>query len=204
MLTDRFYLGLSALLGGSRRGPLSIAIGRGESSWDAAPPVPRRDRAMLYKEVARRKVLAKDISYVDAAGKDSKEPTTRLRIQASFPAGEGGGTLRECGLWMGEGEDAALLAHFIHPRLEKAEGDTLLRSIVLDLAPARPLAQETPTRYLGNSQQEEVHDLENSKKACQLDEIRVDRRHYFNSVEEALSLGYDRCAFCFGRGGSNR
>lgn len=204
MLTDRFYLGLSALLSGSRRGPLSIAIGRGESSWDAAPPVPRRDRARLYKEVARRKVLAKDISYVDAAGGDSKEPTTRLRIQASFPAGEGGGTLRECGLWIGEGEDAVLVAHFIHPRVEKAAGDALLRSIVLDLAPGRPLAQETPTRFMGNTLKEEIHDVVNSKKACQLDEIRVDRRYYFNSIDEALSLGYDRCAFCFGRAGSDR
>lgn len=206
MLTDVFYRRLAGMLkdGPQSWGPLSIAIGQGESGWDRAPPLLQRDRKELSKEIARKAVDEKNLHFIDEAGKDSEQPTPRLRIQATFPAGEGTGTLRECGLWMGEGGDAALLAYFIHPRIEKAANGTLLRSIQLDLTPGRTLAQEMPTRFLGNTEAEELHDLQNKKKACKLDALRIDRRYYFNSIDEALNLGYDRCAFCFGRALSDR
>jgi hypothetical protein len=206
MLTDVFYIQLSALiksepLGG---GSLYLAIGTGEAAWDSTPPLLRRDRTALTAEVARKIVSPEDILYISGTGEVSAQPTSRLRVQATFLAGEGRGTLRECGLLMGEESNAVLLAYFIHPRVEKLVDGTLLRSIQLDLTPGRPTVQEMPTRYLGNSKTEELHDLENETAACQLNEIRIDRRHFFNSIDEAVGLGYDYCAFCFGRDLSQR
>lgn len=185
-------------------GPLSIAIGRGETAWDQAPPVLRRNVASLANELARKAIAPEDISYITPSGETSSRPTSRLRLQTTLTPGEGTGTLRECGLWAGEGSGALLLAYFIHSRIEKRAEDTLARSIQLDLTPGRPLAQEIVTRYLGNSKSEEFHDLENETRTCQLDEIRIDRRHYFATVDEALNLGYDYCGFCFGRELSER
>lgn len=201
MLTDFFYQQLATMLksGPQSWGPLSIAIGQGEADWDRTPPVLRRGTTQLAAETARKPLTPEDIDYITETGGTSSRPTSRLRLQTTFASGEGTGTLRECGLWAGEGSGEVLLAYFVHPRIEKRESDSLARSIQLDLTPGRPLAQETVTRYLGNSKTEEFHDLENETRACQLDEIRVDRRHYFPTVEEAVNLGYDRCSFCFGR-----
>jgi hypothetical protein len=206
MLTDVFYQRLAGMLKGGPQswGPLSIAVGQGQVNWDRTPPLLQRSRTALTAELGRKAVNPGNVQFVNAAGDVSAAPTARLRVQTTFAAGEGSGTLRECGLWMGEGDGAALLAYFIHPRVEKAASATLLRSMLLDLTPGRPFAQEIQTRYLGNSQTEEFHDVENKKKSCQLEEIRIDRRHYFNSIDEALNLGYDRCAFCFGRAQSTR
>jgi hypothetical protein len=206
MLTDAFYQRLATLMKGGPQawGPLNIAVGQGATNWDRTPPLLQRSRTALTAELGRNPVNPANVQFLDAAGNISAVPTARLRVQTTFAAGEGSGTLRECGLWMGEGSEAALLAYFIHPRVEKAASATLLRSMLLDLTPGRPAAQEIQTRYLGNSETEELHDVENKKKSCQLDEIRVDRRHYFNSIDEALSLGYDYCAFCFGRALSER
>lgn len=206
MLTEAFYRQLATMImsGPQAGGSLSIAIGRGEPAWDSTPPVLRRSAARLANELARKVLDPEDISYITESGTASAAPTSRLRLQTTFTPGEGAGTLRECGLWAGEGSGALLLAYFIHPRIEKRAEDTLARSIQLDLTPGRPLAQEIVTRYLGNSKSEEFHDLENETRACQLDEIRIDRRHYFATVDEALSLGYDYCGFCFGRELSER
>lgn len=201
MLTDLFYQQLALMLKSEPQswGSLSIAIGQGDTAWDRTPPVLRRTATRLAGETARKALSPEDIDYVTGAGEASAGPTSRLRLQTTFAAGEGTGTLRECGLWTGEGSGAVLLAYFVHPRIEKREDDILGRSIQLDLTPGRALAQETVTRYLGNSRTEEFHDLENETRACQLDEIRIDRRHYFTTVDDALNLGYDYCAFCFGR-----
>lgn len=206
MLTDRFYQQLAVMLKGGPQswGPLSIAIGQGQANWDRTPPLLQRDRTALTTELGRKAVNPNNVQFLNAAGSVSAEPTARLRVQTTFAAGEGSGTLRECGLLMGEGQSAVLLAYFIHSRVEKQVGATLLRSMLLDLTPGRPAAQEIQTRYLGNSKTEELHDLENTKATCQLGEVRIDRRHYFNSIDEALNLGYDYCAFCFGRGLSDR
>ena len=206
MLTDRFYCRLAEMVmsGPQSWGPLNIAIGTGESGWDLAPPLLRRETVALRSEVARKPVSPDDILYINEAGDISSQPTPRLRMQVTFLEGEGVGTLRECGLYMGETGNAMLLAYFIHPRVEKTAEASLLRSIQLDLTPGRPAAQEIPGRYLGNSKTEELHDLENETASCQLDEIRIDRRHYFNTIDDALNLGYDYCAFCFGRELSER
>lgn len=206
MLTEAFYRQLATMImsGPQAWGSLSIAIGQGESGWDRTPPVLRRTTAQLTNELARKALAPEDISYITESGTASAAPTPRLRLQTTFVAGEGTGTLRECGLWAGEGSNAVLLAYFIHPRIEKRADDTFARSIQLDLTPGRSLPQETTTRYLGNSKTEEMHDLENETTACQLDEIRTDRRHYFVTVDEALNLGYDYCGFCFGRDLSER
>jgi hypothetical protein len=54
-------------------------------------------------------------------------------------------------------------------------------------------------RYLGNTHKEEVHDLDNEKGNCQIDEI-IEAGHDvpFSSLAVAHSLGYDSCAFCIG------
>ncbi len=206
MLTDRFYQELATLLkGGSQEwGPLSIAIGQGEQSWDRTPPLMQRGIQTLVHEVARQIINAQDIVYLNDENEVSVQATPRLRIQTNFPAEIGTGTLRECGLLLGVGDAAVLLAYFIHPRIEKLSDATLTRHIQLDLRPGKVLPEELPTRYLGNTKSEEFHDLENTSAACQLNEIRIDRRHYFVSIDEALALGYDYCAFCFSKELSQR
>jgi hypothetical protein len=54
-------------------------------------------------------------------------------------------------------------------------------------------------RYLANKNTMEVHDLDNEKTNCQIDKI-VNRGHDqpYNSLSEAGSAGYDKCAYCFG------
>lgn len=58
-------------------------------------------------------------------------------------------------------------------------------------------------RFLGNTNKKEVHDLDNEKPACQIDEIiRAGHEVPFNSKESAHAAGYDNCAHCIG--GSRR
>lgn len=206
MLTEQFYTQLATLVKSEPRngGSLYFAIGQGQAQWDTAPPLLRRDRTALTRELIRKAVVADDIDFLNEAGAVSKQASPRLRVKVSFGAGEGSGTLRECGLLLGNGRDAILLAYFIHSRFEKQDESILERSIQLDLRPGKILAQEISTRYLGNAKTEELHDVENENAACQLNEIRIDRRHYFNNINDALNLGYDYCAYCFGRELSER
>jgi hypothetical protein len=80
----------------------------------------------------------------------------------------------------------------------------------LSVAPPRPeappaaaagpvVAVSVQTRLLGNSHARELHDLENVKKQCQIDEIKPDHRVYFRSEREAVAAGYDYCRYCFGK-----
>jgi hypothetical protein len=62
----------------------------------------------------------------------------------------------------------------------------------------------TPTQFLGNSRDREVHDLKNAKKTCQIDKIAADRRVYFKTAADAVKAGYDYCAYCFGKAKSKR
>lgn len=206
MLTTQFYSQLAHLIKNGPRqwGTLSIAIGSGENSWDVTPPLLRRDITALNTEIMRKPIDLNDIQFLDSAGETSLEPTALLRVATTFSASEGSGTLRECGLWLEARDTAILLAYFIHPRIEKIPESRLQRNIQLDLNPGRALAQEIRTRYLGNAKTEELHDLENETGSCQLAEIRRDRRFYFNTIDEALTLGYDHCAFCFSRELSQR
>jgi hypothetical protein len=60
------------------------------------------------------------------------------------------------------------------------------------------------TRFLGNSNKHEVHDLQNAKKQCAIDRIAAKHRVYFNSPQDAVKAGYDYCAYCFGKAASKR
>ncbi len=60
-------------------------------------------------------------------------------------------------------------------------------------------------RYLANTSQSklEVHDLDNEKTGCQIDEIiRAGHDKPYHSREAANRDGYDNCAYCIG--GSTR
>jgi hypothetical protein len=49
----------------------------------------------------------------------------------------------------------------------------------------------------------EVHDLDNEKTQCQIDEIiAAGHERPYTSLEAAHAAGYDNCAYCIG--GSNR
>lgn len=58
-------------------------------------------------------------------------------------------------------------------------------------------------RYCGNTDKKEVHDLDNEKTNCQIDEI-IDAGHDkpYGSLSAAHAAGYDNCAYCLG--GSTR
>ncbi|WP_438480831.1 hypothetical protein [Oleiharenicola lentus] len=56
-------------------------------------------------------------------------------------------------------------------------------------------------RYLANASpsKREVHDLDNEKSQCQIDEIiRAGHDRPFNTLKEARDAGYDNCAWCIG------
>lgn len=110
---------------------------------------------------------------------------------------------------------------YVDPKtLQPAPGQVDYREIILDgeasgCAPPPGSSQPPPGpgqdpgkdktgRYLGNSSAREIHDLQNVKKNCQIDEIRADHRVYFSTQKEALDAGYDYCAYCFGKGKSKR
>ena len=58
-------------------------------------------------------------------------------------------------------------------------------------------------RYCGNTQTKEVHDLDNEKSQCQIDEIiAAGHDKPFNTLEAAHTAGYDNCHYCVG--GSQR
>ncbi len=54
-------------------------------------------------------------------------------------------------------------------------------------------------QYLANVNTKEVHDLDNEKPACQIDEIiRAGHDRPYTSLSSAHSAGYDNCAYCLG------
>jgi hypothetical protein len=54
-------------------------------------------------------------------------------------------------------------------------------------------------RYLGNAHKLEVHDLDNEKPMCQIDEIiRAGHEKPFNPLDDAHKERYDNCAHCLG------
>lgn len=208
MLTNDFYVTLSSALMADVQGHMYLAIGSGEPAWDAAPPTYQRDTTHLVNEFARKAISAENMSYLNEAGDETDTPSARLRIKTIFLETEGIGTLRECGLF----DDTAsavpgsgtLLSYFIHQRIEKSEGLKLERTIELDLTPRSSGPGQIATQYIGNSSSRELHDLDNETGACRINEIRFDNRIYFGSPEQAVGLGYDYCAFCFGRELSQR
>jgi hypothetical protein len=209
MLTWALYNHLAGLLkeGAGSGAGLYIAVGAGDPAWDRGAPPYRRDIAALLTEVARKAVGASDVQFLDERGAETPVAGRRLRIRALFEAGEGEGALRECGLFAAVAgarpNSGLLLSYFMHARIDKGPQMSLARAFHLDLTP-HPAGGAQPTRYLGNSRTREVHDLDHPNPACQIGEILFDRRLYFATPEQAVELGYDRCAFCFGRGQSQR
>jgi hypothetical protein len=68
-------------------------------------------------------------------------------------------------------------------------------------------ARPTSNRYLGNSDPDhlEVHDLNNEKTQCQIDEIIAAGNAVIfspDTLDQAHAEGYDNCAHCIG--GSTR
>ena len=53
-------------------------------------------------------------------------------------------------------------------------------------------------RYLGNTNTNEVHDLEKEKPGCKIDDIRVQHIKMFVSFEDAKKEKFDNCAHCIG------
>lgn len=56
-------------------------------------------------------------------------------------------------------------------------------------------------QYCGNNSYDkmEVHDLDNEKSQCQIDEIiRAGHAVPFTSLDAAHRSGYDNCAYCLG------
>jgi hypothetical protein len=54
-------------------------------------------------------------------------------------------------------------------------------------------------RYLANKSpsKKEVHDLDNEKTNCQIDEIiKAGNDKPYNSLADARTAGYDNCAYC--------
>jgi hypothetical protein len=89
-------------------------------------------------------------------------------------------------------------------------GEVVYREIVLDTdagcecAPPGGKEPATEGRYLGNLSTHELHDLNNTKARCQIDEIKDGQRQYFSNQKEARAAGYDFCAYCFGKDKSKR
>ncbi|MBI1424580.1 MAG: hypothetical protein GC149_14130 [Gammaproteobacteria bacterium] len=210
MLSQHFYTYMAELLcSGSPAGdPLYFAIGNGLAGWDTAPPILSRDSLSYQHEIARKQVLPEDITYVDEFSQPTDLITPRIAVNVTFAPGEGVGTVRECGLFaLGASEQPGsglLVSYFVHPRIDKAVDTQLHRRIILNLLPEPYRVHGHETRYLGNALTEELHDVQQATGACQLAEIRPDRRYYFDSPAQAIALGYDYCAFCFGRELSQR
>lgn len=58
-------------------------------------------------------------------------------------------------------------------------------------------------RYLGNVNTLEVHDTDNEQTNCQLDEISLGHRRWYDTLTEAKAdEAYDNCHWCIG--GSTR
>ena len=55
------------------------------------------------------------------------------------------------------------------------------------------------SRYIGNSNAKEVHDLQNESPHCQLAEVEIEHRIGFETLAAAHEAGYDNCHWCIGR-----
>ena len=55
-------------------------------------------------------------------------------------------------------------------------------------------------KFLGNKSKRELHDLDNEKPQCYIDEIiQCSNEIPFNFVFEAKHSGFDNCAYCIGK-----
>jgi len=206
VLTENFFLTLAAQLAVQAGPTWYLAVGAGNPAWDRNAPLPLRYTARLANELARKPLAPDDVRFLDLAGAETEAPSPRLRLRVRFESDEGNGVLREVGLFANASaapDSGTLLSYFVHAPIEKTANMSLERVVRLDLTP-RAVSGMQPTRFLGNSRSREVHDLENPKPACQVNEMPFDRRVFFASAEQAIEAGYDYCAYCFGRASSTR
>jgi len=55
------------------------------------------------------------------------------------------------------------------------------------------------SQYCGNQSKKEVHDLDNERTQCQIDEIIcAGHAKPYHSLEAAHNDGYDNCKWCIG------
>jgi WD40 repeat protein len=91
--------------------------------------------------------------------------------------------------------------HGVDPEAESCEDReaTAVASSGVVPAPKASADEVTAYRYLGNRRSREMHDLQHIKGACQIDEIDEKWRLYFSTTEEGKGMGFDYCAYCFGK-----
>lgn len=55
-------------------------------------------------------------------------------------------------------------------------------------------------RFIGNKNTKEVHDLDNEKISCRINEIKTEHVVTFSpdTLATAKAAGYDNCAYCIG------
>lgn len=111
-------------------GGLYCAVGAGDAAWDADLPTPDARVTRLVREIYRKPLdLTKAVSY------DSTTHTLTLDI--TLGPGEAVGTLREFGIFGGDGNAAPdtgyLVNYKIHAPIDKKENETLRRTVEFKL-----------------------------------------------------------------------
>lgn len=54
-------------------------------------------------------------------------------------------------------------------------------------------------RFLGNTNEMEVHDTNHRKVGCRLDEIKPEHKEWYDTLADAKRRGFDNCHWCIGR-----
>jgi hypothetical protein len=117
----------------------SLAVGRGDATWDSAslPPTPGIEQLVDASPVTIP-IAATDMSYLDAVGNVIAGPSQRLQIVVTLApgtpppgAGETSYPLREFALFGDFGGTPYMIDCVRHAVVHKAAGDTLVRTIRL-------------------------------------------------------------------------
>jgi beta-lactam-binding protein with PASTA domain len=108
------------------RGILYWAVGSGDPSWDANPPLADRNSTKLVSEIYRKHLDAKQDILYDSA-------TRQLVVNVRFAPEEAVGTLREFGLFGGNATSSPgtgyLINYRIHPDIKKTSDNSLERHL---------------------------------------------------------------------------
>jgi hypothetical protein len=129
-----------AVLGAGPTGIQALAVGRGLAAWDttAPPPAPPAQAALVDPAPVLLPISAADMTFVDADGNPSAEPTRRIQIRVvlapgtpAIPGGETAYPLREFGLLGRLGAASFLVNYVRHGVIHKAAGDSLTRTVRL-------------------------------------------------------------------------
>ena len=76
-------------------------------------------------------------------------------------------------------------------------GGVVYRAIVVRRV-SREDPGNLPTRFLGNTNSREMHDLRNRQPACNVASIQPANRVFLGAEAEGVAAGFDYCAHCFG------